>query len=33
MNQKTLNIGLAGLGRLGRRYAENLARNVPRGRL
>lgn len=33
MNQKTLNIGLAGLGRLGRRYAENLARNVPRARL
>lgn len=33
MNQKILNLGLAGLGRLGRRYAENLARNVPRARL
>lgn len=30
---KILRIGLAGLGRLGRRYAENLARSVPRARL
>ncbi len=29
----TLRIGLAGLGRLGQRYAENLARNVPRAEL
>ena len=33
MNQKTLRIGLAGLGRLGRRYAENLARALPRASL
>ena len=29
----TLRIGLAGLGRLGQRYAENLARAVPRAEL
>ncbi|HEX7817193.1 Gfo/Idh/MocA family oxidoreductase [Dyella sp.] len=33
MNQTSLRIGLAGLGRLGRRYAEYLARAVPRARL
>ncbi|MBB3225982.1 myo-inositol 2-dehydrogenase/D-chiro-inositol 1-dehydrogenase [Luteibacter sp. Sphag1AF] len=33
MTNKTLRIGLAGLGRLGRRYAENLARAVPRAQL
>lgn len=33
MSQKSLKIGVAGLGRLGRRYAENLARHVPRARL
>ena len=33
MSQKILTIGLAGLGRLGRRYAENLAHGVPRARL
>jgi myo-inositol 2-dehydrogenase / D-chiro-inositol 1-dehydrogenase len=33
MTKKTLRIGLAGLGRLGRRYAENLARTVPRASL
>lgn len=33
MNHDVLRIGLAGLGRLGRRYAENLARHVPRARL
>ncbi|TCV95901.1 myo-inositol 2-dehydrogenase/D-chiro-inositol 1-dehydrogenase [Luteibacter rhizovicinus] len=33
MSKQTLRIGLAGLGRLGRRYAENLARAVPRAEL
>jgi myo-inositol 2-dehydrogenase/D-chiro-inositol 1-dehydrogenase len=33
MSNATLRIGLAGLGRLGRRYAENLARTVPRASL
>jgi myo-inositol 2-dehydrogenase / D-chiro-inositol 1-dehydrogenase len=33
MDGKTLNIGLVGLGRLGRRYAENLARSVSRAKL
>lgn len=33
MTVQTLRIGLAGLGRLGRRYGENLARRVPRARL
>jgi myo-inositol 2-dehydrogenase/D-chiro-inositol 1-dehydrogenase len=33
MSKQTLRIGLAGLGRLGRRYAENLASTVPRASL
>jgi myo-inositol 2-dehydrogenase/D-chiro-inositol 1-dehydrogenase len=33
MTRKHLTIGLAGLGRLGRRYAEHLARSVPRAHL
>lgn len=33
MSKQILRIGLAGLGRLGRRYAENLATAVPRARL
>ncbi|TAL85118.1 MAG: oxidoreductase, partial [Rhodanobacter sp.] len=33
MNQNILTIGLAGLGRLGRHYARNLAFNVPHAKL
>lgn len=33
MTSQTLTVGLAGLGRLGKRYAEHLARSVPRARL
>ena len=33
MNAKTLNVGIAGLGRLGKRHAQQLARNTPGARL
>lgn len=33
MENSVLNIGVVGLGRLGQRYAENLAHHVPRARL
>ena len=33
MNSNILNVGIAGLGRLGKRHAEQLARNTPGARL
>ena len=33
MSTKILNVGIAGLGRLGKRHAQQLARNTPGARL